>query len=104
MVTTYWLTFRLSARSVNYITYDDRRQALLAAVERHSTDRWEEPTSFLAFRSGSTIEAISKACKLAIAPSWDMFLIREMDRQNARIGGLVLDRKIFQMMPYLKAV
>jgi hypothetical protein len=60
---------------------------------------WDEPTSFFAFSSAYAIDVVALACKLAIAPSADMFLIREIDRQEARVCGLVLNRTIFKPFP-----
>lgn len=105
-MTNYWLTFRLAHRSVGNRTYEQRYEALQATIRRHAyaLDIWDEPTSFFAFTSAHAIDAVAMACKLAIAPSADMFLIREIDRQEARVCGLVLNRTIVKLMPYLRVI
>ena len=42
---TYCVTFRLSERTINGQTYDDRRQSIIDAVHE-GKGYWEETTSF----------------------------------------------------------
>lgn len=98
----FWLTFRIENRVVGGRTYDERRQALYDAIQQRTTKWWLKPTSFIAFESSHSLGAIAAASKLAIAPSHDLFLMREMDTQNAIICGSNDDGDIYQLMPYLK--
>jgi hypothetical protein len=97
-----WLTFRIADRTVGSLTYDDRLKALQEAVRLRASKWWRKPTSFIAFESSEDIGTLASACKSAIAPSHDLFLIREMDRQSAIICGNNDDDDIFKLMPYLK--
>jgi hypothetical protein len=103
-MSSYWVTFRIADRVVNGRTYDVRYEALKDAIKRHASKWWLEPTSFIAFSSANDIGAISAACKAAIVPQYDMFLIRKMDEKSAIICGANEDRDIYEMMPYLKSI
>lgn len=101
---TYWITFRIEQRTVNGRSYAERYEALQQAVLGSATRYWQEPTSFIAFETSASIDAVSTVCKASIAPSHDLFLVREMDKQNARICGQNGDKDIQDLMPYLKAI
>ena len=103
-MTVYWLTFRLENATIGGKTYEARYQALVDTLQKLTTRWWVKPTSFFAFESASSIENIAVACKRAIAPSHDLFLVREMDTKNALICGNNDDADIFALMPYLKKV
>lgn len=100
----HWLTFRIDTRTIGNRTYDNRRTALYQAVADNTSKWWIEPTSFLAFESSNDIRTIASACKAAIAPAYDVFLIREMDAKSALICGKVEESAIFELMPYLKVL
>jgi hypothetical protein len=100
----YWITFRISENTVNGRSYEDRYRALQEAVTRRATQFWDQPTSFLVFSSLAEIGTLASEFKRAIAPSHDLFLIREMDTKSAILCGNNQDRDIFGMMPYLKTM
>jgi hypothetical protein len=99
---TYWITFRIADHNVGNRTYDDRYKDLQGAVRLRASKWWIKPTSFIAFASEDAIGAIAQACKDAIAPMYDLFLIREMDTKSAIICGNNDDDDIYLLMPYLK--
>jgi hypothetical protein len=103
-MTTYWLAFRIEAKTVGNRSWEDRYNALIAAIERNSTQRWFETTSFIAFESISSIDGLAYKLKGAIAPSKDMFLLRVMDARTARLCGRFDDQTIFKVMPYLEVI
>ena len=100
----YWITFRIAEKTINQRSYEERYEALQAAILGRAGTCWSEPTSFVAFDSPQSIDQIATACKAAIAPSADLFLIRQMDTKAARICGANADRDIFKLMPYLKQI
>lgn len=100
----YWLTFRVENQSVGGRSYDVRRQSLYDTIRQRTSRWWLKPTSFIAFESSHSIDALAAACQQAIAPSHDLFLIREMDTKSAIICGNNDDRDIYQLMPYLKTL
>jgi hypothetical protein len=85
-------------------TYEHRYMHLTETIRVNCTQWWVEATSFLAFESGAAIMPLVAECKKAIAPSHDVFLMREMDRQSAVICGKNDGQAIFKLMPYLKKV
>jgi len=103
-MTVYWITFRIAEKTINQRSYEERYEALQAAILGPAGTYWSEPTSFVAFDSPQSIDQISSACKAAIAPSVDLFLIRQMDSRVARICGANADKDIFRLMPYLKQI
>jgi hypothetical protein len=100
----YWLTFRIEDEVVGSKNWNDRYNALIATIDRSSTQRWMETTSFIAFESISSIDGLAYKFKAAIAPSTDLFLLRLMDSRSARICGRITDQTIFEVMPYLEVV
>ena len=103
-MTSYWITFRIANRTVNGKTYDARYEALREAIRLRSSKWWLKPTSYIAFASQDEIDVLAKACKAAIAPEYDMFLMRKMDEKNAIICGANDDRDIYDLMPYLESI
>lgn len=101
-MSTVWLTFRLDARKIGSRNYDERREALYEAIAKHASKWWLDPTSFVVFESSDHVETIAASCERAIAPTYDMFLIREMDTKTAVICGKVKNKEIFDLIPYLK--
>jgi hypothetical protein len=103
-MTVYWITFRISEQTVSGRTYEDRYMQLTETIRVNCTQWWVEATSFLAFESAAEMTPLVAECKKAIAPSHDVFLMREMDRQRAVICGKNDDQAIFKFMSYLKKV
>ena len=101
--TTYWLTFRIDEHTINGKSYNERYTALYAAIQTRATRWWLDPTSFIAFESDSSIDQLCTALKGALAASHDMFLLREIDRKEARLFGKQKDPDIKILMPYLMA-
>jgi hypothetical protein len=64
----YWLTFRIEDEVIGAKNWSDRYNALIAAIDRSSTQRWMETTSFIAFESISSIDGLAYKFKVAIAP------------------------------------
>ena len=98
----YWVTFRISEKTVGGKDYETRYTALVGAIHSAAAKYWQEPTSFLAFESSKSIEDLGATFKRQIAPSHDLFLIRQMDVKDALICGDSEDEDIFDLMPYLK--
>jgi hypothetical protein len=103
-MTTYWITFRIADQTISGRDWSARYQALMDTIDQNSTKWWTEPTSFVAFESASAIDALAREFKAAIAPSHDLFLMREIDTKSARICGLNNNATIYEFMDYLKAV
>ena len=98
----YWMTFRIADKTINGRKYEQRYQDVVETVSINASKMWTEPTSFIAFESANSIQSLGQALVSAIAPTDDMFLIREVDKQSALLGGWNNDDKIFDMISYLK--
>jgi hypothetical protein len=106
---TYWMTFRLgdddAAKRATYgDTHDDRYDALVDEIRRHSSRWWEEATSFILFESSHDISSLARACKTAIDPNWDVVLIHDLDKKSSVVVGNAQDQALFVLMPYAKKV
>jgi hypothetical protein len=101
-MSSYWISFRISDVRVGSKGYGDRYNALTEEIQSVATCFWQESTSFIVFSSDKSIVEISTACKAAISPTHDLFLIRKLDTQTATICGKCEDSDIFTLMPYLK--
>lgn len=94
----YWLTFRIHDETTAKGTYDERYDALVAAIKKNATLWWGETTSFMAFQSAGSLEALTAAFKRAIDPDKDLFLMRKMDTKDAIICGRSDDADIYRLM------
>jgi hypothetical protein len=103
-MSVYWLTFRIHEATIGGRSYEARYEMLNDVIDDLASVTWKDPTSFIVFESGTGIGAIMSKCKSAIAPSHDLVLIREMDKQSALTAGLIEDPDIFKMITYLKKV
>lgn len=102
-MTTFWLTFRISDKTVDSKTYDDRYQDLTNSIKSNvSSKYWEQTTSFYVFDSDQTIDQLANTFKKLISISDDLFLIRELGRASAYICGKNDDADIYTLIPYLK--
>jgi len=101
---TYWVSYRIAADTLGGRTYEDRYNALVDGITEISPTWWGQTTSFYVFTSMQTIDAIAARLRPAIKPSHDLFLIRQLDTQAARICGKNEDQDIFTLIPYLQVV
>lgn len=104
MANTYWLTFRIHNETVNGKTYSQRYDAFYNVIKEHLEEWWVPPTSFVAFSSESSIDAIAAALKAPLSARYDMFLLGMADYKSGRIFGKNDDQDIFKLMPFLKEV
>jgi hypothetical protein len=97
---TYWVTFRIHDDA----TYETRRDKLYAAINDVSTTWWLEPTSFIAFASSLTADAIAGKIKAAFNPATDLALLGMPGFKTARLIGKSDDNDIYDLIPFLKKV
>lgn len=100
---TYWITFRIADNTVGGRTYDDRYESFTTTILASSSSYWDQTTSFYIFESDLSIDALASILKMEIAPTCDLFVIRELGKHSARIYGHNDDKEIFVFMPYLKS-
>lgn len=99
---TYWVTFRIQQTGDHAARY----QELIDVLNEVSGDTWWiEPTSFVMFRSGDTIDTISAWLKASINPSKDIILVGMADFKSARaIGNLEHFATLQGLMPFVKRI
>lgn len=99
---TFWISFRIADGTVGGKTYETRYNAFIDQLRGYVGAFWEETTSFVVFDTNQSIATMTAGLKAAIAPSADLFLIRQINAESAYIFGPVKDQAIFALMPYLK--
>ena len=98
---TYWLTFRIHDTG----NPDARRDALYEAIGKVTSEWWVEPTSFIAFDSGSDIDSLAAKAKSVINTNVDLVLIGMTDYKSARLVGSSDDFKtLLKLFPFVKRV
>jgi hypothetical protein len=99
----YWLSFTLAEKTIDGRNHNQRWDDLYEAIHAIAeSDYWEKTTSFIVFDVNKTLDQVTAIAKNAVAPTYDLVLIRSLDTRNARIFGPNDDDDIFQLMPYLK--
>lgn len=102
---TYWMSTRLADPKGEQDNYQTRWKALQAVVRNHSSQRWEESTSFHLFTSSCAIDHLATAVKKAIDPKRDVVVIRYLDHATARFVGAIDDHPaLLELVPYGKRV
>ena len=98
---SYWLTFRL-ANTGNFAG----RLAELKALINQKCERliWQEPTSFILFRSKLDIDALARHLRKGVDPSEDMLLIGMVGYKVARLVGVPGDHSIYALLPYVEDI
>ena len=98
----YEISFRLEDGEVNGRSYEERYEALQSAILDGTIKFWDQTDSFFLIETQRPIDMIAKTCKLAIEPSTDLVLVRELAGTATRISGNNRDPDIFKLMPYVK--
>lgn len=99
MTLKLWSTFRISPDT----NYNSRYAAMVKAFEEVGTNFWTEQTSFFAFDTKYTIDAVALHVKKAIDASVDLIIIRQIDSANMRyIGVLEKPTEFFSHFPDAK--
>jgi hypothetical protein len=98
----YWLSFTLDSRTVGGRDYDARWAAIYEAITGMSSNWWLDTTAFAVFETDRTLDQVTTTVKGAVAPTYDLVLIRQLDNKGARIFGPFSDQDIFKLMPYLE--
>jgi len=98
----YWVTFRLDEQASGDKP-KEQRLAEFQSVFAELTDKvWAEPAAFVVFEAAPSMEVVASLLRDAINPATDMFLLHEIDREDAIICGTYSDPDILLFMPHLK--
>jgi hypothetical protein len=100
----YWVTFRFSPAPSDRGSYEQRLEAFQAVFSDLTNKIWAEPAAFIVFEAAPSIEVVAALFQEAIDPSCDMFLLHEIDGEDAIIGGAYADLDILSFMPHLKTL
>lgn len=78
----YWVSFRIDESG-----HPRRYDAFIQAVGEMGTGFWDGPTSFIAIRSEWPIDDLGRHLKSEIDERRDLFVLREIGRNNTRYAG-----------------
>ncbi len=87
----YWVTFRFSLGHSDRGSYEQRHEAFHAVFSDLTDKIWAEPAAFIVFEAAPSIEVIASLFQEAIDPRCDMFLLHEIDGEDAIIVGPYAD-------------
>lgn len=87
MPSNYCVTFRIANKAVNGVTYDERRQRLIANVTTAGMGYWEETTSFFLVESALDTHSFAKAAVRGLSSKDDMvFVFDPEDKSGCYFG------------------
>jgi len=98
----YWVTFRLADRASSEVSKEEVLGQFQAVLSELTDKVWAEPAAFIVFEAVPSIEVVASLLRDAIDPARDMFLLHEIDREDAIICGEYADPDILFFMPHLK--
>src|SRR5215212_7464695 len=95
---------RFSPASSDRGSYEQRHEAFHAVLSDLTDKIWAEPAAFVMLEAAPSIEVIAALLQEAIDPSCDMFLLHEIDGEDAIVGGAYADLDILSFMPHLRTL
>ena len=100
----FWVTFRFSDQPSNGPSLEQRRKAVSAVFSDLTDKIWAEPVDFVVFEAPASITVVAALLQEAIDPACDMFLLHEIDGEDAIICGKYGDPDILTFMPHLRTL
>src|SRR3954467_14320503 len=88
----YWVTFRFSPAPPDRGSSEQRHGAFHAVLSDPTVKIWAEPAAFIVFGAAPSIEVVASLFQEAIDPSCDMFLLHEIDGEDANRKALAFLR------------
>lgn len=99
---TYWISFKIGARTVNGKTYQERWDGLYDCVEMISSRQWKDTTSFIMCESTFDIDLLASAIEPLVSRTYDLVLIKDLDNKSARMIGEPEDDQVFNFLSFLQ--
>lgn len=88
-MSTYAITFRIAAITVDGKTYDDRRANLVENAREAGLGYWDETTSFFLVESYKTTDVIAKRVVSGLSAQHDMLVIFDPEDMSAFYFGAI---------------
>lgn len=102
---TYCVTFRLANEAINGLTYEDRRQQLIANVKSNGMGFWDEPTSFMLVESDLDTYAFGSAAVRGLSSSKDLvFIFDPSDKSACYFGAIQYAPVLVSFFPSAKKI
>jgi hypothetical protein len=100
----YWITYRFADAVVKGRDRSQRVEDFTGAIADLTGKVWAEPAAFVVFEADASIAVAASLLQDTIEPEADMFLIHEIDGEEAIICGSFKDPDILEFMPHLKTL
>jgi hypothetical protein len=99
-MSTYAITFRIKNATVNGLTYDERRAALVENARAEELGYWDETTSFILVESNKATDIIAKRVVAGLSPKHDMLVIFDpADMSCCYFGAINYEEVLLSFFP-----
>jgi len=88
-MSTYCVTFRVSAETIDGKTYAERRQSIIDAVHIKGQGYWEETTSFFLVESNLDTASFAKSASKGLSAASDMLVAFDPEDMSMAYFGAV---------------
>lgn len=97
----YYVTFRIEKDDEYEATYN----CMLKFINQIAgSGIWDDPTSYILFKSTKTISQIAKGLKKCIDPSCDLILVSEVKTGKMVYSGVLKNKSLLSLAPWVKKV
>lgn len=100
----FWVTFRFADRLFEGRSGEQRQEAFKAVLSDLTRRVWAEPAAFVVFEASASITVVAALLQETIDPTCDLFLLNEIDGEDAILCGKYEDPDILSFMPHLKTL
>lgn len=87
-MTTYLMSFRIADKTVNGMTYNDRRQGMIDAVHTKGLGIWDGTTSFILVESMLDTQTITNRASASLSRNDDMLVVVSDDMSMRHFGKI----------------
>lgn len=95
-VSTYFVTFRIADREVAGKSYQQRYDAMIAALRKEDIGFWSETTSFLLVESNLDTRAFTQRAAAALSADHDMLLAYDPEDKSSSYFGAVKELDVLK--------
>ena len=101
----YYVTFRISDKTIGGKTYNDRYQSLMAAAKKANGGFWPETTSFILAESNLETYAFAESLSKDLSKNHDLVVVIDPTDDSAGCFGVLEHEDILKsFFPKLKKV
>ena len=99
----YFITFRISDKTIKGLTYENRRQSLIDAAKKAGGGYWEETTSFILTQSPLHTAPFTQSLSKKLSHNHDLIVVFDpSDMSSCYFGNLEYIAVLKSFFPQLK--